>query len=70
MQSCHQRTPSGATEKGESVSEKEKELAQLLRFWVYPQTPERSDKWISNRSIFDSLLKWHEKYAAQAEPPK
>jgi hypothetical protein len=52
------------------VSEKEKELAQLLRFWVYPQTPERSDKWISNRSIFDSLLKWHEKYAAQAEPPK
>lgn len=35
------------------------ELVGILRFWVYPDNPKRSDRWILNRSLTDAILKWH-----------
>lgn len=49
------------------MTDEEKELAEILRFWVYPQKPQRSDRWISNRSLFDAILKWHKKAAGAGQ---
>ena len=36
------------------------DLVEILRMWVYPDQPKRSDKWIMGRSLFAALKDWAE----------